>query len=336
VEAFVRRVQPLADVRALDGGVAVALARAEAPDVARSLLVEAERALVATVLSHVLRRSPGRVIDARAEPTASTAGSFAAVVAAAARRAHGENGAVLRVLAAGPSAALEADLARVAPEPIALTLTVLVERDAFTARLVLSRDVAAAAPAPAWSASTLASLGAMPLALSIVAGATSTTGADFARLSSGDVFLPGEWRLVRAGGSERAELSGPVLLAAPSSGVGTRAELGGDGRLVLRGDLEPLCAAEAEMSETQQADGLVEALGEVPVVVRVEIGEARMAAREWASLGRGDVVSLGRRVGESVLLRVGGVPVARGELVEIDGEVGVRIVERLAGEATAS
>jgi flagellar motor switch/type III secretory pathway protein FliN len=35
-------------------------------------------------------------------------------------------------------------------------------------------------------------------------------------------------------------------------------------------------------------------------------------------------------VGEAVVLRVGGVPVARGDLVEIDGEVGVRIVERLA------
>jgi flagellar motor switch/type III secretory pathway protein FliN len=84
------------------------------------------------------------------------------------------------------------------------------------------------------------------------------------------------------------------------------------------------------MGEGIERGGLVEAIGEVPVVVRVEIGEARMAAREWAALTRGDVVSLGRRVGEAVVLRVGGVPVARGDLVEIDGQVGVRIVERLA------
>ena len=57
-----------------------------------------------------------------------------------------------------------------------------------------------------------------------------------------------------------------------------------------------------------------------------------MPAREWASLGEGDVVALGRRVGEAVTLRVGGVPVARGDLVEIEGEVGVRIVERLGGD----
>jgi flagellar motor switch/type III secretory pathway protein FliN len=37
-------------------------------------------------------------------------------------------------------------------------------------------------------------------------------------------------------------------------------------------------------------------------------------------------------VGEAVIVRVGGVAVARGELVEIDGEVGVRIVERIPPE----
>jgi flagellar motor switch/type III secretory pathway protein FliN len=74
----------------------------------------------------------------------------------------------------------------------------------------------------------------------------------------------------------------------------------------------------------------------VPVLVRVEIGEARMTAREWASIGRGDVVTLGRRVGAQVLLRVGGVPVALGELVSVDGEVGVRIAERVAGDPTSA
>ena len=89
------------------------------------------------------------------------------------------------------------------------------------------------------------------------------------------------------------------------------------------------------MSDSEDRGGaLLDAIGEVPVVVRVEIGEARMAARDWASLGRGDVVALGRRVGERVVLRVGGVPVARGELVEIDGEVGVRIAERIEEEGT--
>ena len=81
------------------------------------------------------------------------------------------------------------------------------------------------------------------------------------------------------------------------------------------------------MSETDK-DALVDAVGEVPVVVRVEIGVAEMRAREWAALGPGDVVALGRKIGEGVTLRVAGVTVARGELVDLDGEVGVRILGR--------
>jgi flagellar motor switch/type III secretory pathway protein FliN len=46
-------------------------------------------------------------------------------------------------------------------------------------------------------------------------------------------------------------------------------------------------------------------------------------------LAKGDIITLGRRVGEHVVLRVSGVPIARGDLVQIDGEIGVRIVERL-------
>ena len=81
------------------------------------------------------------------------------------------------------------------------------------------------------------------------------------------------------------------------------------------------------MSEAEK-DALVEAVGEVPVVVRVEIGVAEMRARDWASLAPGDVVSLGKKLGEPVTLRVGGITVARGELVDLDGEVAVRILGR--------
>jgi flagellar motor switch/type III secretory pathway protein FliN len=106
---------------------------------------------------------------------------------------------------------------------------------------------------------------------------------------------------------------------------------------VLRGEREPLCAAAAEGDMTDEGGGsaLVDAIGDVPVVVRVEVGEAVMSAREWATLGPGDVVGLARRVGEQVVLRIGGVAVARGELVDIEGEVGVRVVARLAEETTA-
>jgi flagellar motor switch/type III secretory pathway protein FliN len=125
------------------------------------------------------------------------------------------------------------------------------------------------------------------------------------------------------------------LLAAPDATLGICADLAGSDRIVLGGELKPLGAVEGPMDEARGSDALIEAVGEIPVLVRVEVGEARMAARDWASLTKGDVIALGRRVGEHVVLRVSGVPVARGDLVEIDGEIAVRIVERLDGDRAA-
>ena len=68
---------------------------------------------------------------------------------------------------------------------------------------------------------------------------------------------------------------------------------------------------------------------DVPVVARVEIGSVEMSAAAWAGLRPGDAITTGRRVGSTVSLRVSGVEVARGELVQIDGEIGVRILEKL-------
>ena len=70
--------------------------------------------------------------------------------------------------------------------------------------------------------------------------------------------------------------------------------LGEGGRLVLREGTERLEWAAASLQEVgvsdKDQDALVEAVGEVPIVVRVEIGVAEMRAREWASLAPGDVV----------------------------------------------
>jgi type III secretion system YscQ/HrcQ family protein len=233
----------------------------------------------------------------------------------------------MRALAAGPATALEADLAKLGQDLLGVTLTVLVARDAYEARVVVPRSAVSAAPGPAWDEAALAALGPTPVSIPVVACALLATVTDVASLEAGDALMLDAWPLRRAAGGR---LSGPVLLAAPVSTTGVAADLHEDGRVVLRGEVVPLCAAEAEMGEGVERSGLIEAIGEVPVVVRVEIGEARMAAREWAALARGDVVALGRRVGEPVVLRVGGIPVARGELVEIEGEVGVRILERLA------
>ena len=74
-------------------------------------------------------------------------------------------------------------------------------------------------------------------------------------------------------------------------------------------------------------------LHDVPVELTVEIGRTRMTIGETLALGPGAIVSLNRLAGEPVDLLVNGTPIARGEVVVIDEEFGLRITEVGAGAA---
>jgi len=325
VDVQLDRIQSLPTVRAFGEGFGVVLTSADAPSQAPGALVAAETALVAAIAARALKRPPPLLIDAGSSQSPALAGAFAAILVAAARRAH--SSLSLRVVYAGPADQLETDLARAARDLVAVSLTVIVANDAYAARVVLSRGLVAAAPLPRWTKAELSGLGPTPIALPVVATLSSVTATDIALLRPGDAFLPGRWPLSRA--ADKAGWLGPVILASPDADRGFSAELVEGHRLMLTGGIEPLGAEEVEMGDSEGNEALITAVGDVPVLVRVEIGEARMAAREWASLAAGDVIALGRRIGERVVLRIGGVPVARGDLVDVDGEVGVRIVERL-------
>jgi flagellar motor switch/type III secretory pathway protein FliN len=81
---------------------------------------------------------------------------------------------------------------------------------------------------------------------------------------------------------------------------------------------------------SEQKDTLDAAILDSPVVVRVEVGSVSFTAREWAELRPGDVIEMGIGLAEPVVLRIAGCEVARGELVNVDGELGVRIRELVA------
>src|SRR3954466_7842536 len=66
---------------------------------------------------------------------------------------------------------------------------------------------------------------------------------------------------------------------------------------------------------------------DVPVELAVEIGRTRMTIGETLTLGPGAIVSLNRLAGEPVALLVNGKPIARGEVVVIDEEFGLRITD---------
>ena len=80
----------------------------------------------------------------------------------------------------------------------------------------------------------------------------------------------------------------------------------------------------------------LERLYDVPVELAVEIGRTQMTIRETLALGPGSIVTLNRLAGEPVDLLVNGKPIARGEVVVIDEEFGLRVTEVVASETAAA
>ena len=68
-------------------------------------------------------------------------------------------------------------------------------------------------------------------------------------------------------------------------------------------------------------------LQNVPVELAVEIGRTRMTIGDALALGIGSVVTVGRLAGDPVDLLVNGRVIARGEVVAIEEELGLRIIE---------
>ncbi len=100
----------------------------------------------------------------------------------------------------------------------------------------------------------------------------------------------------------------------------------GDG---LEESTSPQPRGRDDVDEAQSGAG-AELLSDVPLQIAVELGRVPVTADEVAGLKVGHVFDLNRGAGEPVELSVNGRIVARGELVEIDGNLGVRIVT-LAG-----
>src|SRR3954451_16285088 len=68
-------------------------------------------------------------------------------------------------------------------------------------------------------------------------------------------------------------------------------------------------------------------LTDVTVELTVEVGRTHMSLGETMSLGQGSVVTLDRPADKPVDLLVNGRPIARGEVVVIDEQFGLRITE---------
>jgi flagellar motor switch protein FliN/FliY len=100
-------------------------------------------------------------------------------------------------------------------------------------------------------------------------------------------------------------------------------------------ELEQLPTGAGEPAHAPTAVGDLRRLSAVPVDLSVEIGRARMSVGETLELREGSVVTLDRMAGEPVDLLVNGRPIARGEVVVIDEQFGLRLTQVLAAPGGA-
>lgn len=82
----------------------------------------------------------------------------------------------------------------------------------------------------------------------------------------------------------------------------------------------------------QAANSNFDRLMDIPLEISVELGRMKMLVSEVVDLGAGSVIELDRAAGEPVDVLVNGRLVARGEVVIIEDNFGVRITEILSRE----
>jgi type III secretion system YscQ/HrcQ family protein len=174
------------------------------------------------------------------------------------------------------------------------------------------------AAAPARSAAGLyarrARLEDAQVSMRLELGRTALKRADFAQLAGGDVVV-----FDRIG--VRDPSGGPVALRLGRGGFAARL----DGEALTIRDPFRLNLGASIMDETNP--GTDQLLGELPVEVVCELGRVTMSGRELLELRPGAVIPVGRPLAGPVDLTVGGRVVARGELVDVEGEIGVRITQ---------
>jgi flagellar motor switch protein FliN/FliY len=92
--------------------------------------------------------------------------------------------------------------------------------------------------------------------------------------------------------------------------------------------LETLIPLDAE----PQASADISMLLEVPLDIAVELGRTRLTIRELLEINQGSILELEKLAGEPVDVLVNGKPLARGEVVVIDEEFGIRITDVVSQE----
>jgi type III secretion protein Q len=217
---------------------------------------------------------------------------------------------------------------------VAFALVVMVGAARGWARLEVPSRWLAAGPAPELG------LWALPVEVRVELARTWLSAGELAAVASGDaIVFDGEPSFRCGAGAAR-----PVRVVVGAHAA--RARLSDDGRVSLEDALQPATSPggarsglvegqtrqEVIMERRDEGDGektrVVDAaavLAAAPIEVVAELGRLVLRGEEIAGLGPGAVLTLGRAGASPIALRVGDEIWAEGELVDVDGELGVRV-----------
>ncbi len=158
---------------------------------------------------------------------------------------------------------------------------------------------------------------ATPIPATLVLGWARATASELAGLGLGDIIV-----MNQAG-------PGETLLQAAAPWA-WRGELEGR-RFVVRG-LHTQAHAQERRMQHDKTDATPTGSPDVDAIVvtlTFEVGEKQLTLAALKTLAPGVSIELDRPVAEPVLVRANGKPIARGDLLDIEGRVGVRVLELL-------
>lgn len=94
---------------------------------------------------------------------------------------------------------------------------------------------------------------------------------------------------------------------------------------------EPLQAVKDDVIQIKNPADL-QTVFDAPVKVSAVLGRTRMKVADLITMGRGTILELDRKVGESIDIFVNNRLIARGEVVLVDNQLGVTMTEIIAQE----
>jgi len=97
----------------------------------------------------------------------------------------------------------------------------------------------------------------------------------------------------------------------------------------LPGGATPIQWEELDGASASTRTGASKALGTQTLDLRIELGRTQVQRDEVQKLRTGSVIPLSNAAGDPVDLYAGGQLIARGEVLVLNGTLGVRVVERI-------